>query len=371
MARTNEFIKYITKEGKTKSWEEIADEFKFSSGEAARKFYYRFRKREEKVDFKIKRIKEWQIQTKAGEVKTLTSYEYKSEHDEADYKESFLDFLKDSTKTLPFVRKKQQKDGNTLIISLSDLHIDKFSETSETRERASSELQMSRALDAIDDIVTRSLMTSDLKKIILIGGNDFFHTNNEQNTTVKGTPVESTERWHKSFKKGLMLMKQIIDYCASICQVDYYTVIGNHSAAREVYMGYALEAYYSKNDNVNVLTNVASRSYINVGNSAFMLTHEVNNRAMKNLPVIFITEEPKLYSSCKYRYVLTGHLHKNSETHFMGTNEEFGLTFKIMPSLSNTDKWHFDNLYIGNQKSCIGLVIHNNYGLIDEIIYNE
>jgi hypothetical protein len=78
-----------------------------------------------------------------------------------------------------------------------------------------------------------------------------------------------------------------------------------------------------------------------------------------------------LYSNAKYRFVLTGHLHKKNEVAFTSTSENFGLVFKIMPSLSSTDVWHYDNMFAYNHKSCIGLLINDEYGDVNEIIYNH
>lgn len=360
---------YIISHGKDKSWQELAQLFNFKNGECARKYWQR--NKNNVSSKKVVKIKEWEIQTKSGEVKLLTSKEYKPITLVEDFKQSFLDFLNENIKIDIVEKIETPKDGVTLIISLSDLHLDKYSNIEEVNEKGSIDGQIIRALEAVNDITHRASLVYQINKIILIGGNDFFHANSSANTTLKGTPVESIGRWHESFKKGLMLIRNIIDACSNISPVDYYTVLGNHSPEREWYLAKAVEAFYSTNENVTIYSTPSTRSYMSIGNSSFMLTHEINNRNLKNLPVVFVTEQAQMYANSKYRYVLTGHLHKNSETHFMSTNEEYGLTFKIMPSLSNTDKWHYDNLYIGNQKSCIGLIIHNNYGLIDEIIYNE
>lgn len=375
MNNKKQLLDYLSVKGKTneESWNDLAKKFNFVNGEVARKFWFR-NKNKSSNELIPSKLKVWETKEKDGTVSLLHSVEYKKDNynsDEQDFKKEFLEFISESSKDLVFKKNKRNSEGITLVISLSDLHLDKYSNVEEVREIGDSQIQCLRAFDAINDILYRASKVHSIKKVIMIGGNDFFNANSSYNTTLKGTPVETSDRWHNSFKKGLILVRQLIDLCLNIAPVDFYTVLGNHDPERSWYLAKSIEAYYFNNDNVNIITTPSSRSYFKIGNSAFMLTHEVNNRALKNLPVIFVTEQSKMYAESKYRYVLTGHLHKTSETHFISTNEEYGLIFKIMPSLSSTDKWHFDNFYIGNQKSCIGLIIHDEYGLISEVIYNE
>lgn len=309
---------------------------------------------------------------------TVSLLSIKGVEEQKDFKEAFKQFVNDRNisilnKDLSFLRDNKvtnKEIENALILSLSDLHLDSKSYEGEVGTETGMEISIKRAKDAVKDILYRASYGHGLEKIIIIGGNDFFHANSAENTTQKGTPLDVDNRWTKSFKQGLELISWIIDLAVTFAPVDYYTCYGNHSPEREFYLAVALEALYRNNKQVNIETGESTRKYFKYGNSAFMLCHDAPKK-VKDCPTIFITEQPKLYADAKYRFLLTGHLHSKQETFFISTSENFGLLWKRLPSLSKIDKWHFDNFFIGNQKSAIGLVINKNHGEIAEYIYNE
>jgi len=70
MNNKQEFINYLQMNGKgNKSWNELAEQFNLSSGEAARAIYRRFSKAGENLVLRSK----WQAQTKNG-IEWLESY---------------------------------------------------------------------------------------------------------------------------------------------------------------------------------------------------------------------------------------------------------------------------------------------------------
>jgi len=298
--------------------------------------------------------------------------------DSVDYKKLFQEFIESRNlsilnRDLSFLKNDKitnKEIENALILSLSDLHLDSKSYEGEVGAESGIELSIKRAKDAVKDIIYRASYGHGLEKIIIIGGNDFFHGNNAKGTTEKGTPLDVDNRWSKSFKQGLELISWIIDLANTFAPVDYYTCYGNHSPEREFYLAVALEGLYRNNKQVKIETGESTRKYFTYGNSAFMLCHDAPKR-VKDCPTVFITEQPKLYAEAKYRFLLTGHLHSKQETFFISTSENFGLLWKRLPSLSKIDKWHFDNFFIGNQKSAIGLIINKNHGEIAEYVYNE
>ena len=301
----------------------------------------------------------------------------KQQENNEDYKKLFIDFINQNNKNIlknDFSYLKKDISGNkeienALIISLADLHLDVKTFQSETGNDSDMYKSFDRALLAVKDILYRATYGHGIEEIIFIGGNDFYHANSAKNTTEKGTPLDVDGRFHESFKLGLTLITTILDICKVYAPVRYYTCYGNHSPEREFYLAAALDAYYRNDEKIKIETDPKSRKYFSYGNSAFMLSHDAP-KSIKDLPVIFATENPLLFTM-KYKFLLTGHLHSKQETFFIGTKDNFGLVWKRMPSLAKSDKWHFDSFFIGNQKSCIGLVINKNHGEIAEYIYNE
>ena len=50
--------------------------------------------------------------------------------------------------------------------------------------------------------------------------------------------------------------------------------------------------------------------------------------------------------------------------------ENFGIEHIQCPSLSGTDKWHSDNMYVGNKQRMLSLLVDPYKGVINHIIYN-
>ena len=60
--------------------------------------------------------------------------------------------------------------------------------------------------------------------------------------------------------------------------------------------------------------------------------------------------------------VLTGHTHRKGEISFISTDEDLGIDIKICPSLSKTDKWHYENGYIGNKRRAVAFLYSKDLG---------
>jgi len=442
MANKKEFIAHYLTYGKTDSWENLAKQFSFNSGEALRSFVKRNRhsfalersegniipdiKNTTKVldcfstKYKVcydRKLTEESTNRETGEqiltyesdkplspdeidelaqvdniTRVVTRTWLKSTKNNTwtysictklidktpvekciDYKKEFEEFLSQKVKgeNIPKfqVSNKIKDTKNALVLSLSDLHFDKLAYAEESGEDGNMDTQRERALSASIDLIDRAVAAHKIEVIYIIGGNDMLHANSAANTTQKGTPLDVDNRWNTSFKRALSLLTDIIEYAKQYSFVEYITVLGNHSPEREFYLSIALEAFYRNDENVIVETVNNVRKYFRYGNSTFMLSHEFGNKE-KDLPVIFAIENSKDFAECKYKFILSGHIHSKKETMFVGTHEQYGILHKVMPSLSTTDKWHHENMYIGNQKSCIALVINAKYGEIAELVYN-
>jgi len=99
-----------------------------------------------------------------------------------------------------------------------------------------------------------------------------------------------------------------------------------------------------------------------------MLIHDPKNK-VSDLPLLFSVEKPALFVK-KNKYILSGHLHSKKETSFISNNENFGIEHIQCPSLSGTDKWHSDNMYVGNKASMLSLIVDPYKGIISKNYFN-
>ena len=72
---------------------------------------------------------------------------------------------------------------------------------------------------------------------------------------------------------------------------------------------------------------------------------------------VYAAEFPEEWGRTVYRTLYTGHYHQKKTSVFVTENEINGFAVKIMPSLSNSDYWHYHNKYVGSKKAAV-LEVH-------------
>lgn len=249
-----------------------------------------------------------------------------------------------------------------LIINATDVHLNKkyFQKQTSLRE------QLNTFKDAITYITNQA---QKVDKILFIIGHDLLHSE-YNNATTKGTPQDTLESSEVVFKEALKVLIHSISYCNLFAPVDVVLCNGNHAYNAELQLFSALEVFYENTEaDVTLTGNRADRQYYEYGDNSFMLIHDPRNKVAE-LPLVFSLENPKLFVKSN-KYILSGHLHSKKETHFIASKENYGIEHIQCPSLSGTDKWHHDNMYIGNKERMLGLVVDKKKGIVNHIIYNK
>jgi hypothetical protein len=77
-----------------------------------------------------------------------------------------------------------------------------------------------------------------------------------------------------------------------------------------------------------------------------------------------------MFSECKNRLLLTGHLHSKKTTSYLTNLEKFGMEWIQCPSLASTDRWHDTKGFIGNKRRMMSLVVNIEEGITDHKYYN-
>lgn len=290
---------------------------------------------------------------------------YKStvEVEPTDFKTLFREVLSDvKVKHQDFILEKA-RTNKLLVINATDVHLNKkcFQKSTTLDD------QISTFKSAIGYSVDKA---NSPGKILFIIGHDFLHSE-FNNMTTKGTPQDTLESFEVLFKKALQVLIQSINYCATVAPTDVVLVNGNHAYAAELQLFSALEVYYEalENKNIKLIGGKEDRKYYEYYDNSFMLIHDTRNK-VSDLPLLFSVEKPSLFVK-KNKYILSGHLHSKKEHSFVSNNENFGIEHIQCPSLSGTDKWHSDNMYVGNKERMLSLVVCPHKGIINHIIYNK
>jgi hypothetical protein len=297
---------------------------------------------------------------------------YRSQTEEIepiDYKEIFKEVLDEVNITFhPLVMHpnnrvfKQEQSPNLLVINATDLHLNKkcFNSTETLKDQ----------VELLRKAVRHSLAeATNVDRILYIIGHDMLHSE-FNNMTTKGTPQDTLEPAEIVFKEALKILIETINLCSTVAPVDVVMCNGNHAYYIELQLLSALQVYYEsiESDMITIAGNRKDRQYYSYFDNSFMLIHDTRNK-VSELPLLFSIEAPSLFIKPN-KYILSGHLHSKKETHFVANAENYGIEHIQCPSLSGTDKWHHDNMYIGNKRRLLSLEVSRDKGIVKHIIFN-
>ena len=249
-----------------------------------------------------------------------------------------------------------------LQINIFDLHFGKLAWAKETGDNYDHKIASEQFKYVIKEHLKRTKHYK-IQKILFPIGNDFFNSDNLNNTTTRGTQQDEDVRWQKTFLLGRQLMVWGIDTLSKIAPVEVIVIQGNHDWERSFYLGDALECYYHKCNNVIIKNEPTPRKYIIFGSTLLGFTHG-NNEKTADLPLLMAQEKPELWSKTKYREWHLGHLHHKKQMQWQTIGENKGCTVRYMSSISGTDAWHNQKGYKGALKSSESFIWSKKTGLI-------
>lgn len=230
--------------------------------------------------------------------------------------------------------------NNVYIPSIYDLHLGKLSWAGETGENFDLKVGYNRALRVFKSLTDRALAGEGFDSTILVIGNDFFQYDNDKLETNGGTPQDTDTRPMKLFKKGVDLLRDMINYVAEIAPVDVIWVPGNHDQMMSFYAFETLRGYYDKDPNVTIDQDMKRRHYRLIGRNLIGFTH---GDKVKDLAGVMQHEAKAMWGKSDYAEWNLGHLHREI------VKEDKGVVLRTQNSLSGTDAWHYSKGFIGSR----------------------
>jgi hypothetical protein len=249
------------------------------------------------------------------------------------------------------------EENNLLEISLFDLHMGKLAWHGETGENYDTKIASERFIKAINALIHRASAFT-FNRILFPVGNDFFNSDNLNNTTTHGTPQDEDLRWQKTFEVGFKLLDDAIMLLKQTgVPVDVMVIPGNHDFERSFVLGVALKAQFNNDTQVIVNNGASPRKYYKFGTTLLGFTHGSEEKEA-SLPMIMandIDSKPAWSETIFHEWHL-GHQHRkkgykynvNKDTIF---NEESGVIVRYLSSLTGTEEWHHKKGYIGAIKA--------------------
>ena len=201
----------------------------------------------------------------------------------------------------------------------------------------------------ISTLLTR-LSPYPLEKFLFPIGNDFYQIDNWLGTTTKGTPVAHDERITKIFRCGFDAIESSIRIMLKFAPVDLVWVPGNHDLNTSWHLFHALYQRFRGCAGVSFdMDDTRKRKYVDYGNSVIGLQHG-DKAKPERMVTVAPTEFPD-WSKKRFREIHCGHTHTRVDYKFRSASEHAGTMVRYLPSLSQMDEWHYDNLYVGNKRA--------------------
>lgn len=266
-------------------------------------------------------------------------------------------------------------ENNLLEISLFDLHIGKLGWAGEVGENYDTKIARERFLDAITTLIKRAKPFT-FNKILFPIGNDFFNSDNQFNTTTKGTPQDEDLRWQKTWDVAIeLLIDAIMLLKATGVPIEIPVISGNHDQERMKYMGSVISAWFRNDDQINVNNSAKTRKFYEWGQVMLAFTHG-NEEKENSLPLIMANENKEMWGRTTFHEWHLGHFHKKRNVKFTVLdkaqllNEDLGVTVRYLSSLSGTEEWHYKKGYIGTAKAGEAFIWNDISGMIGHVNFN-
>ncbi len=262
-----------------------------------------------------------------------------------------------------------ENPGDHLLeMDLFDIHYGKLCWKGESGQNMNSKMSRSRVMRSVCTLLERGRWFG-IDRILFPVGNDFFNSDNQYDTTAKGTKQHEDGRWQKTFLEGKDLLIEIINLMRSFAPVDVVLVQGNHDFERSFYVAAVLEAVFDNADDVSVRLDGLQRKYYRYGSSLIGLTHG-EGVPTKDLPLIMAQESKEMWAATRFREFHAGHIHHKKELQTITTKEYKGIMVRYLRALTGIDAWHSWKGFIGSQQSAEAFLFHKVNGPVANLMVN-
>jgi len=192
------------------------------------------------------------------------------------------------------------------------------------------------------------------QKAWFVLGNDLLNMDNSYGTTTKGTPQKNDMDYKHLLLESEELMITVLEKLLNYFSMDVIVVPGNHDTNFVFLLGEILKHYFKNNENIIIDNSIPLLKYRRFGENAFGFVHGSEQIKKKYvLPMLMFQQRPDL-AECKYKEFHTGHIHQTKRTQLTELEEDYGVTLRILPTLSPVCEWANGKGFQGIQASeCI------------------
>lgn len=210
-----------------------------------------------------------------------------------------------------------------------------------------------------------------IKEILLIAGNDYLHIDGNLGQTTSGTKVGDSQFYLNLFRYGKTTLATAINKLVAVAPVRVIFIPGNHDETGTLTLSEVITEMFADNPYVKVQSGGNGREYYNFGVN-FLAWHHGKGNSPEKAARMMIADRPEYFAKSKYRACHVGHTHKTKRVEqysLVSVDEDHGIIYEVCPSVTPTDFWHDQNLFIGSMRRSKIFVYDEDKGLIAEHIY--
>jgi len=275
-------------------------------------------------------------------------------------KQESLDWLKVRKTVLDEIRtvkkpripktKTSRKARHALELGLADVHLGKLAFPKENHG-----LDHARSIveDVVDHLFSK-VADYDFQEIILPWGNDFFHIDNDEGQTTRGTYVDRDAHKEDIFRTGFDLTQYVIRRSLEIAERVHVIIVGgNHDKEMMSRLGSVLEAYYHDEPRLKIDNRPLMRKYHLFGRNLIGYCHGYQER-IRDLPLLMPVEAADMWAKSDFREFHLAHQHRQAITsplHRHQELEEKGVVLRWIPSITPVDRWHHDHGFLSIRRA--------------------
>jgi metallophosphoesterase superfamily enzyme len=259
------------------------------------------------------------------------------------------------------------KEGDTLIVELPDLHVGLLSWGEETGDDYDISIAESRLSGCIADIVQRCSERA-FKKIIVVTLGDLIHVDNADGATTKGTKQDIDGRMPKIFDSVITMLIDTLDRLRKIAPIEVIYIPGNHDEIVGRMAVRAVELAYNGIDEVTFDCSPTPRKARLVGCTIIGFTH--GNMPQNNSGSWLTSDFRSEYGMAKHSEVHSAHFHTEKEKEFFRTDSKDGIVVRSLPTICSSSAWENSQAYSKGLKTLLSYVFNDKIGL-REIWYSN
>jgi hypothetical protein len=201
------------------------------------------------------------------------------------------------------------------------------------------------------------------EQALIINLGDFFHADNQQGTTTKGTRLDTDTRYAKVLRVGIKAIRQCIHTALEKHKhVTVINAIGNHDEQTALFLSVALSNIYEDETRITIIDAPTVKHYYRFGKNLFGV-HHGHTIKMDQLPFQMALDRPDDWAATEFRYWFTGHIHHDSR------KEIGGVVVESHRTLAAKDAWHTSMGYQAG-RDMKSILFHTTFGEVERHTVN-